>query len=106
MRLSYVKPVQSVIMVTNQVLALAGFAMTPDVFLITSRLFERMGKILQASPPWLLQAFGETSAEFLLRWMSTWYTTWYCSYILLLQGGIMALTESHLHSIGPLHNWP
>lgn len=80
--------------------------MTPDVFLITSRLLERMGKILQASPPWLLQGFGETSAEFLLRWMSTWYTTWYCSYILLLQGGIMALTESHLHSIGPLHNWP
>lgn len=74
MALCYVKSVQSVIMVTNQVLALAGFAMTPDVLLVTSRLFKRTGKILQASSPWLLQAFGETSAAFLLRWMSTWYT--------------------------------
>lgn len=74
---------QSVIMVTNQVLALAGFAMTPDVLLVTSRLFERTGKILQVSSLWLLQAFGETGAEFLLKWISTWYTTWYCSYIQL-----------------------
>lgn len=57
-------------MVVNQVVPFA--AMPPDSFLVSTRLLDRTGKVLQASlgRSWV-QVFQEFSAEFGLRYLPT-----------------------------------